>query len=145
MPTEIVKSETGKMIFARLNEDEDLLEALLHVAKGNHISAGFFLLIGTLKKAKVGFFRKGKYKTIRIDEPLEIVSCIGNISVKENKPFVHAHISVSNEKGEVMGGHLMPGCTIAAAGELALIEAVNAKLFRKFDEKTQLFLWSMEK
>ena len=145
MPTEIVKSETGKMIFARLNEDEDLLEALLHVAKGNNISAGFFLLVGTLKKAKVGFFRKGKYETIRIDEPLEIVSCMGNVSVKENKLFVHAHIYVSNEKGEVMGGHLMSGCTIAAAGELALIEAVNVKLFRKLDEKTQLFLWSIEK
>jgi len=70
---------------------------------------------------------------------------MGNVSVKENKPFVHAHISVSNEKGEVMGGHLMPGCTIAAAGELVLIEAANTRLLRKLNEKTQLFSWSIEK
>lgn len=142
---ELLESKLGRIVFARLSEDEDLLETITLAAEKSHITAGFFILIGTLKKANLGFYRKGKYKTIKIPSPLEIVSCMGNISVKENKPFIHAHIAVSNEKGEAMGGHLMPGCPIAAAGELVLIEAVNAKLLRKLDEKTQLFSWSMEK
>jgi len=142
---ELLESKLGRIVFAQLAEDEDLLETITLAAEKSHITAGFFILIGTLKNANLGFYHKGKYKTIKIPSPLEIVSCMGNISVKENKPFVHAHVSVSNEKGEVMGGHLMPGCTIAAAGELVLIEAVNAKLLRKLNEKTQLFSWSMEK
>jgi hypothetical protein len=142
---ELLESKLGRIVFARLSEDEDLLETITLAAEKSHITTGFFILIGTLKKANLGFYRQGKYKTIKIPSPLEIVSCMGNISVKENKPFVHAHISVSNEKGEVMGGHLMSGCPIAAAGELVLIEAVNARLLRKLDEKTKLFSWSMEK
>jgi len=142
---ELLESKLGRIVFAQFSEDEDLLETITLTAEKSHITAGFFIIIGTLKKANLGFYHQGKYKTIKIPSPLEIVSCMGNISMKENKPFVHAHISVSNEKGEVMGGHLMPGCTIAAAGELVLIEAVNTRLLRKLNKKTQLFSWSIEK
>jgi len=142
---ELLKSKLGKVVFARLFEGEDVLETVTLAAEKSHVTAGFFLLIGTLKKANLGFYRQRKYETIKIDSPVEIVSCMGNISVKENRPFAHAHISVSNEKGEVMGGHVIPGCLIAASGELVLIEAADARLHRKFDEKTQLFLWSMRK
>lgn len=140
---EMAEFKNGRMIFARLSEDENLLEAILHVAKNRQISSGIFLLIGSLKKAKVGFFRGGRYETISIDEPLEIVSCMGNISLKESEPFVHAHIAVSNEKGEVFGGHVMPGCVVAATGELVLLEALNGKLRRKLDTKTGLYVWSL--
>lgn len=140
-----MQSKVGRMVFAKLIEDEDLLETLNLVAKKSRINAGFFILIGTLKKANLGFYRHRKYETIRVDGHLEIVSCMGNIALKEKNPFAHAHICVSNEKGEVMGGHVMPGCTIAVTGELVLVEAVDTRLQRKFDEKTQLFLWSFEK
>jgi len=139
---ELLQSKFGKVVFARLSEDEDLLEAITLVAEKSRVTAGFFTLIGTLKKANVGFYQKGKYETIKIENPVEIVSCMGNVSLKENKPFAHAHMAVSNEKGEVLGGHVMPGCVIAATGELVLVEARDARLRREMDEKTKLFLWS---
>lgn len=141
----MLQSKLGRIVFARLSEGEDLLEAVNLVAEKSRITAGFFILIGTLRKANLGFYRQRKYETIKIDGPVEIVSCMGNIALKQNKPFVHAHMSVSNDKGEVMGGHVMPGCTIDATGELVLIEAADTRLQKKLDEKTQLFLWSMEK
>lgn len=140
---EYTASKSGKLIFARLVEDEDLLETITMVAKRARVCLGFFFLIGTLKKANLGFFREGKYETIEMNQPLEIISCLGNISLKENKIFAHAHIAVSDEKGKVFGGHVMPGCLIGATGELVLMEAEGAKLFRKLDEKTNLYLWSM--
>ncbi len=140
-----VEAKTGKIIFTRLFEDEDLLEAITQTAVKRRIKAGFFILIGTLKKAKMGFFHQGQYHPIEMAEPLEIVSCMGNISIKENEPLIHAHITVSNRKGEVFGGHVMPECIISATGELVLIEALGAELRRKLDEKTQLYLWSVGK
>src|SRR3990170_6687835 len=115
---EMLKSKLGKIIFARLSTGEDLLETINQVAQKNNVTAGFCISIGTLKHANLGFFHQGKYETIQIDTPLEIVSCTGNVSLKENKPFAHAHICVSDEKGEVKGGHVMPGCTIGVFGEL---------------------------
>jgi len=142
---EMLQSKLGKVVFARLLEDEDLLDAITLVAKESRITAGFFILIGTLKKANVGFYREGKYEAIKIESPVEIVSCMGNISVRDDKPFVHAHLAVSNEKGEVLGGHVMPRCIIAATGELVLVEAKDVRLPREMDDKSKLFLWSFGK
>jgi predicted DNA-binding protein with PD1-like motif len=142
---ELLQIKLEKVVFARLSEDEDLLEAVTLVANKSCITAGFFNVIGTLKKANLGFYQEGKYKEINVDEPVEIVTCTGKVSVKGKGPFVHAHIAVSNEKGEVKGGHVMQGCVIAATGELVMVEATDARLLRKLDSKTKLFMWSFGK
>ena len=133
-----------KVVFARLYENEDLLDAVASASKQANISAGFFTIIGTLKKAKIGFYRDGNYEPIEMIKPLEIASCIGNICLKEKAPIAHAHIVVSDEKGQTFGGHVLPGCLISVTGELMLVEAAGMKLERKFDEKTKLYLLSFD-
>jgi len=140
---EIAEAKIGKTVFARLVGNDELLGSVTHVAEKAKISAGFFFLIGTLKKAKLGFFREGKYETIEMNQPLEVVSCLGNISIKEGKVFAHAHAAVSDEKGTVFGGHVIPECIIGVTGELVLVEASGIKAVREFDEKTKLSLLSL--
>jgi len=140
-----VESKPGKVVLARLYEDEDLLESITQQAKKSLIKTGFFMLIGTLKRAELGFYREGRYKPIEVTGPLEITSCVGNIAIKEGEPFAHAHLSVSNEEGEVFGGHVLPGCVIATTGELVLIEAKGVNLQRRLDKATRLYLWDMGK
>lgn len=139
------KSRIGKAVFARLLEGEDLLEAITQIASKSKIHAGFFFLIGTLKSAKLGFYQHGKYLPITMDQELEIVSCLGNISLKEGKAFPHAHLAVSDEKGKVSGGHAMPGCIIGATAEFVLVQAVGLKITRQLDEVTKLSLLSFSK
>jgi len=138
-------SKTGKVVFARLSGGEDLLDSITQVATEAKVSAGFFSLIGTLTTAKLGFFHEGKYETIEMQQPLEIVSCLGNISIKEGKVFAHAHMTVSDEGGRVFGGHVMPNSIIGVTGELVLVEATDIKLLREFDQKTKLSLLSFAK
>ena len=138
---EIHESKIGRIVFARLTEDEDLLEAITLRVKQAKITSGFFILIGALKKAKLGFYDEQEYKATEISEPVEIVSCIGNLSLKEEEPIVHAHTSVSNKKGEAFGGHLLPGCIVSVNAELVLVEAADLRLQRVPDEKTKLHLW----
>jgi len=137
---EILTAKTRNIAFARLAEDNELLTSVTQVAEKAKITAGFFFLIGTLKKARLGFFHEGNYETMEMDQPLEIVSCLGNISIKEGKVFAHAHIAVSDKKAQVFGGHVMPECIIGVTGELVLVEASGVKLVREFDEKTKLSL-----
>lgn len=139
------EAKIGKIVFARLSENEDLLEMITEAAVKAKVSTGFFQLIGTLKTAKLGFFREGKYETVEMKQPLEIVSCVGNISVKEGKAFAHAHIAVSDERGAVYGGHVMPGCLIGVTGELMLIQTKGIQLLRKFDAATKLSLLSFQR
>lgn len=140
------ESKTGRTLFIRLDENEDLLNAIKAKAEENQIRTGFFLLIGTVKRAVLGFYKEGNYKQIQLAGPLEIVSCMGNISIREDGELVaHAHIAVGNEAGEVFGGHLLSGCIVDVTGELVLVETPDANLKRAFNKKLNLYLWALGK
>jgi predicted DNA-binding protein with PD1-like motif len=50
---------------------------------------------------------------------------------------------VSNEKGEVFGGHLTQGSIVGATAELAIVETLDVSLKRIFDEATKLKLLNL--
>lgn len=137
----MLKGQVGRICFSRIFEDEDLAEAVKKRVEESDVKAGVFILIGTLKKAVLGYYKEGEYKPIELDGPLEIASCMGNIAVNEkDEIIVHPHIVVSNEKSEAFGGHLMKGSLVGATAELVIVEGVGVKLRRVFDEKTKLNL-----
>jgi predicted DNA-binding protein with PD1-like motif len=140
----MVNGKVGKIVFSRLLEDEDLTESVRKRAETNGIRAGYFSLVGSLKHAALGYYKEGKYETIRLEGPLEIASCTGNVAVDEKgEVVIHAHVVVSNAKGEAFGGHLMKGSKVGATAELVMIEAVGVEVQRAFDEKTKLKLWKL--
>jgi predicted DNA-binding protein with PD1-like motif len=141
---DMLKGQAGRMCFSRVLEGEDLAEAIKKRVEESDIKAGIFFLIGSLKEVVLGYYKEGQYKYIRLDGPLEIVSCMGNIAVDEKgEVMIHAHVVVADEKGEAFGGHLMKGSHVGATAELVMIEAVGVNLQRIFDEKTKLKLWRL--
>ncbi len=140
------EGKIGRIIFSRIFEDEDLLEGIKKRVKESKVKAGLLFLIGSLKEACLGFYEEGEYKRIEVKKPLEIASCMGNISVKENgELIIHAHMVVSDKSGNAYGGHLLKGCKVAATAELMLIEALEVDLKRKFEDKYRLYLLNIEK
>jgi hypothetical protein len=141
---EIAESKIEKVLFARFFEGEDLLDAIASAAERSKVNSGFFLLIGTLKHAVLGYYRDGKYLPIEKAGPLEVVSCMGNVSVREDaEQVVHGHIVVSDSDGNAFGGHLLEGCVVDATVELVLIAAESGTLKRKFVPSRNLHLWSL--
>ena len=129
------------MIIERFKSGEDVLECLNDLVRRNHVSAGSFTALGAVEKATVGYFLgEGKYFNISLQGPLEVLSCVGNVSLKEDLPFVHAHITFSDKNGKAYGGHLMPGTIVGATFEVALQAYDEMKLVRKLDSTTKLFL-----
>jgi predicted DNA-binding protein with PD1-like motif len=140
----MLKGQVGKMYFARILEGEDLVEAIKKRAEETDVKAGIFFLIGTLKEAVLGYLKDRQYKYIHLGGPLEIASCMGNIAVdEEGEVIIHAHLVVSDEKGQAFGGHLMKDSHVDATAELVVIEGLNVNLQRVFDEKTNLRLWKL--
>lgn len=128
------------MIF-KINYGEDITQAITEECRRKKIKSGLVFFIGAVRKATIGYYNQKtkKYKKIFINKPREIVSGVGNISVKEGKIFLHAHVSLSDENGKMSGGHLFSP-TIVFACEVFIIE--NRKKFvRRFDKQTGLFLW----
>jgi len=128
------------VIVERLSSGRDILEGLNELVDAKNITGADFTAIGAVSRAVVGFFvGRGQYSEKLFEGPLEIVSCVGNVSVKENQPFIHAHISLADHKGNVFGGHLLPGCQVAATFEV-IFHVHDTAMNRTLDSKTGLFL-----
>ena len=137
----MLKATVGRICFVRMTEGDDLLETIKKSAEKSGIRAGTFSLIGALKNVVLGCYKDGDYVYTRLDGPMEIASCLGNIAIDEKgEVVVHSHLVVSNEKGEAFGGHLMKGSHVGPTAELMLFEAADVTLRKTFDEKTKLRL-----
>jgi len=121
---EIQEGKAGRVIFARLSPGDDLIEGVREIATKAGVNWGVFLVIGTLKKVSMGFYSP-VMKPVTITEPLEILSCVGNIFRSADGLVVHAHIDVSDSKLHSYGGHLLEGCEVDKAGEVALFELLR--------------------
>jgi predicted DNA-binding protein with PD1-like motif len=133
----------GRKIIGRLAKGEDLLAALENCAWQHGITLGEVQAIGAVSQARVGYYHQAERKYYFLDfaQPLEILSLTGNISLKDGKPMVHAHVTLSDSEGRACGGHLATG-TLAFACEFTIQEYQSATpLERQMDDPTGLFLW----
>ena len=133
-----------KTFMGKLKFGGDLLEELTSVCVQNDICLGRVEALGAVTKARVGFYdqQARKYDFIEINKPLEITKLIGNISLRDGKPMVHAHITLSDSQGNAFGGHLAPG-TIVFACEFIMNSYEGPDHIRDYDEETGLPLWKM--
>ena len=136
-----------RTVIGQIGRDKDLYNEITRIAQDNNISVGRITGMGAVQSAKLAYYdqKTMKYYDIVIGEAMEIVSLYGNISTKEGKPFVHAHVVLSDEKGNGKGGHLLPGGTPVFACEIVIEEFDGPELIREFDEKTGLALWDQRK
>jgi predicted DNA-binding protein with PD1-like motif len=133
----------GRRIIGRLAKGDDLLAALEGLTQEHNITLGEVTAIGAVSQARIGYYNQDerKYYFLDLDRHLEILSLMGNISIKDGKPMIHAHITLGDSEGRAFGGHLAPG-TLAFACEFAILEHLsNITLVRQMDEPTGLFLW----
>jgi predicted DNA-binding protein with PD1-like motif len=136
----------GRKIVGRLAQGEELLAALEKLAREHGITLGEVRALGAVSQARLGYYNQAErqYYLIEMDRPLEIVSLIGNISLKDDKPIVHAHLTLADQDGRAFGGHLAEG-TLVFACEFTIQEYRSAApLVRRLDEPTGLFLWPSE-
>ena len=132
-----------RSLIIRAEQNSELLQFINKIAEEAKITTATFTAIGALKYAKIGFYdqEKHEYQQITLDSPHEIASCLGNISIKDGKPFIHAHVVLANEAGSVKAGHLLEG--VIFASEIHLYELKGPKLERNYDEATGLSLWNL--
>ncbi len=138
-------SAPNRFIIAKLEKGDDIYKSISKIVVENNIKTGVLWMIGAVAKARIGYYNEEKreYEVHEINEPCEISGISGNVSLKDGKPFVHAHIHVSDKTGKTYGGHLLEGCIISVTGELFIIESKDY-IERKNDPEFDLALFSIE-
>jgi predicted DNA-binding protein with PD1-like motif len=132
----------GKCILGRLPHSGDLVGAVENFCLDQSLSMAVFSIIGSVTSATLGSYdqKQQVYVTFKKEEPLEIVHCTGNVSLKDGKPTVHAHGIFADINGNTLGGHVFSE-TVVYAGEIYLRELLGKPLTRDYDDQTGLFLW----
>jgi uncharacterized protein len=141
--SKVQSHETGifpstKIHVLRLKPNEDLLESLWSYARVTKIKAASILSgVGSLIQTNIRY--ANQEESTSLNGHFEIVSLIGNIDYQQvqNSWYSgsgHIHISVSNEIGQTIGGHLMSGNLVYTTVELTILEIQDAIFDRVLDD-----------
>ena len=135
----------------------DKSRAYMTLAKGDNINKTFESFaevkgigcawlngIGALENPEIGYYslEEKAYHRKTFKGEYELTSLIGNITLKEGKPFSHTHITFSDTEFRVFGGHLF-NANITAAGEF-IMQFGSDEINREMNAEIGLPLWCLE-
>ncbi|MBL7147555.1 MAG: DNA-binding protein [Nanoarchaeota archaeon] len=126
--------------FIRLEKGEKVIENIIKFCKENNIKLGYFYGIGAVSKVILGHYFLGtkEYTEKEFEEPLEIASLFGNITMMDDEVYIHVHGSFSDNKMEVKGGHVKEA-VVSATAEIVL-HKIEGSVGRKYSEDIGLNL-----
>ena len=116
----------------RLTYGMDLRQGIEEYCRDNDIhSAAIMTVVGCVYRARI---RLADGETIEeYDDRYEIVSLTGTISPDGS----HMHISLADEDGRVIGGHMCNGCLVNTTAEVVLVSLDEEYRFsREYDDST---------
>ncbi|HET6819380.1 MAG TPA: PPC domain-containing DNA-binding protein [Candidatus Limnocylindria bacterium] len=142
MESRFWEAQDGRVFVGRLATGSDLVTDIQAFCEAEDIRAAWVSLVGAVTKATFGYYEQHEHRYIEMTSDFhhEISGFIGNISMREGKPFLHAHATFGEHEGGTLGGHLLPGCTVFV-GEVTIREMTGVELTRTPDEVTGLALW----
>ena len=117
------KTSVGRVFEVRFSTGDEILSGLYDFVAKNHITSGHITGIGGLAPGALlgwGDPELGGFKKVEIKDKTEIVSLIGDISMRGDTPYVHVHMVVGSADGSTKAGHLLEA-HIAPVGELTVV------------------------
>ena len=128
--TFVVVFETGDEVTAGLKK----------FAQDHKLEASHFSGIGAFSDITLGFFNLATkdYNRIQLNEQVEVLSLLGNVTLEEEKTKIHAHVVLGKSDGTAHGGHLIQA-HVRPTLEL-IVEESPEHLRRKFNAQVGLAL-----
>jgi predicted DNA-binding protein with PD1-like motif len=142
MPSKFWEARAGRAFVGRLETGSDLVEEIERHCAEHGIVAAQVTAIGAVRRARYAYYEQDdhRYLELETDTHHEIVGFTGNVSLKDDRPFLHAHATFADATGTCVGGHLLRGIEVFAA-EVMIREVGGVSLVRMPDEQTGLTLW----
>ena len=141
-PTRFWEAAAGRAFVGRLETGSDLVEEIERLCAEQSVLAAQVTVIGALRRASYAYYEQVDHRYLELESAThhEIVGFVGNVSLRDDRPFLHAHATFADATGATVGGHLLRGCEVFAA-EVMIRELGDVSLVRAHDEQTGLALW----
>lgn len=119
----------------RLTPGQDLRAALEAAVLSQNCRAAFVLSgIGSLSTA--GIRLAGADQPTRLSGDMEILTLSGTVAANGGKTSSHLHMALSTTTGQVLGGHVAPGCIVRTTAEVLLALLPDWQFSREPDAQT---------
>jgi len=124
----------------RLDPGEEIPRHVISAAAEAGVTTASVTGIGALDRAVLAFYdvTERRYVETLVDEPVEVVSFMGNLVRLDGAPFLHAHAIVSRRDATTLGGHLM-SARVSLTLEL-VVRPIAVEVTRKLSEAIGLKL-----
>lgn len=124
----------------RIDAGEEVIETIREYCDEQEIMAASVSAIGAAKTVLVSWYdlTRKVYEDKQLEGQWEIVSLNGNVSLKNDKAFVHVHGAFSDKSMSVQGGHVKK-LVVGATCEV-ILTVIEGSMQRQSDEETGLFL-----
>ena len=131
--------------YIRLDKGDEIIASLTEVCTRENITAAQINGIGGCEKAVVGVFDldKKEYNREEVAAMLELISLDGNVTVYEDKPYIHTHATFAYRGADgrpaILSGHLLEA-VIGLTGEIILTPA-DGVITRKYIKELGIRIW----
>ncbi len=142
MPAGFQELTGGRGFVGRLETGSDLVEEIERFCLEHDVLAAQVVVVGAVRHARYAYYEQGDHRYLELESAThhEVVGFVGNISLRDDRPFLHAHATFADSTGATVGGHLLRGTEVFAA-EVMIREVTGVTLVRNHDEATGLALW----
>jgi predicted DNA-binding protein with PD1-like motif len=142
--TRLWEAQAGRAFVGRLATGTDLLAEVERFCEEQGIRSAWVSVVGAVSHAAFGYYEQEERRYLELSSEFhhEITAFTGNVSMRDGKPFLHAHAAFASRDGDSVGGHLLPGCTVFV-GEVTIREMAGVDLERVPDPITGLALWPL--
>lgn len=142
MTERVWEAGNGRIFVGRLDRGSDLVAELERICLERDIRAAWVSVIGAVSHAAYAYYEQADHRYVELssDRHHEITGFVGNVSLRDGVPFLHAHATFADAQGACVGGHLLRGVTVFVA-EFTIRELIGVELVRTLDEEFGLALW----
>ncbi len=133
----------GKRYQVRLESGDKLVESLTRLAQSEGIGYAALTGLGAVSSITLAFYNTDshEYEKHDLEEQMELTSLIGNVALKDDKPFLHVHATLARRDLSAIGGHVFEA--VAHSTVEVWLRRENAQVRRMPDEESGLSLLSL--
>jgi predicted DNA-binding protein with PD1-like motif len=115
-----------------------VVEALTAFAGDQGVRTARLHGIGAFSAAVLGFYdlERKEFDRIPVEDETEVLALLGNLTILDQGPWVHAHATLSRRDGSALGGHLFEG-RVGATLEVFVME-LPGEVRREADQEIGL-------
>lgn len=127
----------------KLVRGEEIVSTLTEFASIVNLKSGFVIGLGAICDIELGYYDFDEKEYVRkvFDGDYELINLTGNFAMLDDKPFLHAHMTIADSGCHPYAGHVFTA-TVAVTGEF-FVMSTGREISRKPDDDTGLNLLSL--